>query len=85
MTDLIETMREVKGAGLAAPQIFEPVQAAVLEVKANPRYPTFPEIPLRLLLNPVLTPLVSRTDVLPPEESVTLFEGCLSIPGLRGR
>lgn len=84
-SDLIETMREVKGAGLAAPQIFEPVQAVVMEVKANSRYPTFPEIPLRQLVNPELTPLLSRTDCLLERESVTLYEGCLSIPGLRGK
>ena len=83
--DLIETMRDANGAGLAAPQIYESFQAAVIEVKKNTRYPAFPEIPLRLLVNPKLTPLVSHSDVLVETESVTLYEGCLSIPGLRGK
>lgn len=75
--DLIETMRDANGAGLAAIQVYEPVQICVIEVKDNPRYPYKPNIPLTVLVNPVLTPL-----------SNTLFEnfeGCLSVPNLRGR
>jgi peptide deformylase len=83
--DLVETMRDAEGAGLAAPQIYEPVQLCALEVKRNLRYPHFPEIPLTLLINPQLTPLTASYDVLLENESVTLYEGCLSIPGLRGR
>lgn len=83
--DMIETMRDADGAGLAAPQVYEPWQVCVIEVLANPRYPNFPTIPLTVLLNPRLTPLVSTHDVLLDRESVTLYEGCLSVPGLRGR
>lgn len=79
VNDLIETMRAVSGAGLAAPQIFENVAVCVIEVKKNTRYPMFPEIPLSVLVNPVLTPLPGH------HGSIAIFEGCLSVPGLRGR
>ncbi len=74
--DLIETMRAQNGAGLAAPQVFEPVQVCVIEVGDNPRYPYKPKIPLTVLVNPRLTPLT--------EEIFENYEGCLSVPGLRG-
>jgi peptide deformylase len=82
--DMIETMRDADGAGLAAPQVYEPVRLAVIEVKENPRYPTFPPVPLTVLVNPVVTPEVSSSD-LSGEDAVEMFEGCLSIPGVRGR
>jgi peptide deformylase len=85
ITDLVDTMRDAKGAGLAAPQIFIPKRVCVIEVTANPRYPTFPEIPLTILVNPRLTPIVSNHDVLLDSESILIYEGCLSVPGLRGR
>jgi peptide deformylase len=75
--DLIETMRDANGAGLAAPQIHEPVRISAIEVGDNPRYPYKPKIPLTVLVNPVLEPL--------SDESFLNFEGCLSVPNLRGR
>lgn len=74
--DLIATMHDADGAGLAAPQIYEPVQICALEVRDNPRYPYKPRIPLTILVNPVLTPLT--------DETFDNYEGCLSVPNLRG-
>jgi peptide deformylase len=74
--DLIETMRHANGAGLAANQIHEAVQICAIEVKDNPRYPYKPNIPLTVLVNPVLTPVGNETFL--------NFEGCLSVPNLRG-
>jgi len=74
--DLVETMRHKNGAGLAAPQIGVQRRVAVLEVNNNPRYPYKPKIPLTIAINPVLTPM--------REETFENFEGCLSVPGLRG-
>lgn len=73
---MIETMRDAQGAGLAANQVHEPVQVCVIEVKDNPRYPYKPNIPLTVLVNPVLTPL--------SETKFENFEGCLSVPDMRG-
>ena len=75
--DMVETMREYSGAGLAANQVHTPIQIAVIEVAGNPRYPDAPEIPLTVLVNPIVTPLTE--DV---EEG---WEGCLSVPDMRGR
>ena len=74
--DLIETMRHAKGAGLAAPQVHRSVRVCAIEVDRNPRYPYKPDIPLTILVNPVLTPL--------SEETFENYEGCLSVPNLRG-
>ena len=75
--DLIETMRDADGAGIAAPQVFTPVRVAVIEVKGNnPRYPYKPPIPLTVLVNPTLTPI--------GDERFDNYEGCLSVPDLRG-
>lgn len=74
--DLIETMRDANGAGLAAPQIYEPVQICALEVDDNPRYPYKPRIPLMVLVNPVVHCLT--------DETFQNYEGCLSVPNLRG-
>ena len=74
--DLIETMRDANGAGLAAPQIFEPLQICALEVDNNPRYPYKPKIPLTVLVNPVVELL--------SDETFENYEGCLSVPNLRG-
>ncbi len=79
--DMIETMRDADGAGLAAPQVYESICVCVVEVQKNPRYPAFPEIPLTVLINPVLTPESSDA----PAATVQMYEGCLSVPGLRGR
>lgn len=74
--DMIETMREYNGAGLAATQVHTLKQVAVIEVAGNPRYPTAPNIPLTVLINPEVTLL---TDAM--EED---WEGCLSVPDMRG-
>ena len=82
--DMIETMRDADGAGLAAPQIYEPLRLAVIEVNDNPRYPTLEPVPLTVLVNPIVTPEVPNGE-LRPDDSVEMFEGCLSVPGVRGR
>ena len=74
--DLIDTMRHAHGAGLAANQIEESVRIAVIEVDQNPRYPYKPQIPLTVIVNPIIEPL--------DEELVEINEGCLSVPNLRG-
>lgn len=74
--DLIETMRDANGAGLAANQIYEPIAICAIEVKDNPRYPYKPNIPLTILVNPVIEPI--------GEDTFDNFEGCLSVPNLRG-
>lgn len=76
VTDLTDTMRALNGAGLAAPQIGVPLQVVILEVANNPRYPEAPAIPFTVLINPELSPL--------SEEMEAGWEGCLSLPGLRG-
>ncbi|HXV79612.1 MAG TPA: peptide deformylase [Candidatus Binatia bacterium] len=75
--DMIETMKEYDGVGLAADQVHESKQVAVVEVAENPRYPDKPKIPLTVLINPKILPLT--------EEMEEDWEGCLSIPELRGR
>jgi peptide deformylase len=75
--DLIETMYEYDGAGLAAPQVHVSQRIVVMEVHHNPRYPEAPIIPLTVYINPEITPLTDDMD----ED----WEGCLSVPGLRGR
>jgi peptide deformylase len=74
--DMVETMREYDGAGLAANQVHTLLQIAVIEVEANPRYPEAAAIPLTVLINPVVTPL--------GEEREDGWEGCLSVPDMRG-
>ena len=74
--DMVETMREYNGAGLAAPQVHALQQICVIEVNGNPRYPDAPSIPLTVLINPVVTPLT--------EEMEDGWEGCLSVPDMRG-
>jgi len=75
--DLIQTMHEYDGVGIAAPQVHVSVQIVVVGVNHNPRYPKAPQIPLTVLINPRIKP-VSRRQVLG-------WEGCLSVEGLRGR
>jgi peptide deformylase len=74
--DMVATMKEYDGVGLAADQVFESLQIAVLEVAENPRYPNKPKVPLTVLVNPRITPLSEQTE--------DDWEGCLSIPDLRG-
>ncbi|SFC61970.1 peptide deformylase [Polaromonas sp. OV174] len=77
ISDMFDTMRAVNGAGLAAPQIGVDLQLVIFGTdQVNPRYPDAPLVPRTVLLNPVITPLG------PEEESD--WEGCLSVPGLRG-
>jgi len=84
--DMIDTMHDADGAGLAAPQVYESVQLCVIEITKNPRYPDALDIPLTVLVNPVVTPAIdSDVDALAPEESIAMFEGCLSVTGLRGQ
>lgn len=75
--DMIETMREHDGVGLAANQVHESKQIAVLEVADNPRYPHKAAVPLQVIVNPSIAPLT--------EELEEDWEGCLSIPDLRGK
>jgi peptide deformylase len=74
--DLIDTMHHANGAGIAANQIGELVRLATIEVNHNPRYPYKPQIPLTVLVNPV----VEFID----DELVEINEGCLSVPNMRG-
>ncbi len=74
--DMFETMAAANGAGLAAPQIGVNLQLVIFGFKNNPRYPDAPTVPETVLLNPVLTPL--------GEETEAAWEGCLSVPGMRG-
>src|SRR5688572_8454745 len=84
--DMIETMHDADGAGLAAPQVYESIQLCVIEISKNPRYPDALDIPLTVLVNPTVTPTVSGpADVLMPQDSISMFEGCLSVTGVRGQ
>jgi len=74
--DLIETMRDANGAGLAANQVGELHRILVAEVDHNPRYPYKPPLPLTVMVNPVLEPI--------GDETLPIIEGCLSVPNLRG-
>lgn len=76
LVDLRETMAAQNGAGLAAPQIGVPLQVVIFGFPENPRYPDAEPVPYTELVNPVLTPLADEM-----EEG---WEGCLSVPGLRG-
>ena len=75
--DMIETMREYDGVGLAAPQVHVPWRVATIEVAGNPRYPGAPQVPLTVLVNPEIQAV--------DEAKVVDWEGCLSVPGLRGK
>src|SRR5206468_770218 len=74
--DLVDTMRQANGAGIAANQIGEGVRITVIEVDHNPRYPYKPRIPLTVVVNPIIEPI--------DDEMVVINEGCLSVPNLRG-
>jgi len=77
ITDLLDTMRAANGAGLAAPQIGVDLQLVIFGSNdRNPRYPDRPIVPPTVLCNPVITPLGEAED--------SDWEGCLSVPGLRG-
>jgi peptide deformylase len=76
LADMRDTMEALDGAGLAAPQIGVSLQVVIFGITANPRYPDAEPVPYTVLINPTLTPL--GEDV---EEG---WEGCLSVPGMRG-
>lgn len=76
ITDLRDTMRAMDGAGLAAPQIGVPLRVVIFGFDVNPRYPEADPIPETVLINPTITPL--------GEDRSSAWEGCLSVPGLRG-
>ena len=76
IADMFETMKHANGAGLAAPQIGVDLQLVIYGYDNNPRYPDAPPVPRTVLINPVITPL--------GDGEVDGWEGCLSVPGLRG-
>lgn len=76
IADMFDTMHAANGAGLAAPQIGVNLQLVIYGFRQNQRYPDAPAVPETVLINPQLTPL--------SEEMEEQFEGCLSVPGLRG-
>lgn len=84
LDDMLETMHDVSGAGLAAPQVYRSLQLVVMEVGDNPRYPGVASLPLTFLVNPVVSSLVGP-EPLADEDAIRVYEGCLSVPGLRGR
>jgi peptide deformylase len=74
--DMFDTMHAANGAGLAAPQIGEDLQVVIFGFERNQRYPDAPPVPQTVLINPVIEPV--------DEEMAEGWEGCLSVPGLRG-
>ncbi len=76
LADLRDTMAQLNGAGLAAPQIGVGLRVVIFGVKANPRYPQVEEVPDTVLINPALEPLGGEME--------DDWEGCLSVPGMRG-
>lgn len=76
IADMQDTMASLNGAGLAAPQIGISLQLVIFGIEENTRYPEAEEIPFTILINPVITPL--------SDEVEDDWEGCLSVPGLRG-
>jgi peptide deformylase len=76
VADMDDTMRSLDGAGIAAPQIGVSLRVVIFEVQENPRYPHVVPVPYTVLVNPELTPLGDEQD--------EGWEGCLSVPGMRG-
>ena len=76
LQDMRDTMAHLNGAGLAAPQIGVLLRVVIFGVKRNPRYPDAEEVPDTVLINPVITPI--------GDEIEEAWEGCLSVPGMRG-
>jgi len=76
LADMRDTMNELDGAGLAAPQIGVSLRVVIFGFEANARYPEAAPVPYTVLINPQLTPL--------SDEETEAWEGCLSVPGLRG-
>jgi peptide deformylase len=76
VADMDETMRALHGAGIAAPQIGVSARVVIFELSENPRYPHIAPVPYTVLVNPLVTPLSAEQD--------EGWEGCLSVPGMRG-
>jgi len=76
IVDMLDTMESLDGAGLAAPQIGESVRVVIFGVKRNPRYPDAEEVPYTVLINPTIRPV--------GDDKEEGWEGCLSVPGMRG-
>ena len=76
IADMDDTMRALHGAGIAAPQIGVSQRVVIFEVKENPRYPHVTPVPYTVLINPEVMPVGEDTD--------EGWEGCLSVPGMRG-
>lgn len=74
--DMFDTMAALNGAGLAAPQIGVNLRVVIFGFEANPRYPDVEPVPITVLVNPELQPL--------SDETAEDWEGCLSVPGMRG-
>jgi peptide deformylase len=77
VADMDDTMRHLSGAGIAAPQIGVGARVVIFELQDNPRYPHISPVPYTVLVNPTLTALT--------QEESEGWEGCLSVPGMRGR
>ncbi|MEO8628808.1 MAG: peptide deformylase, partial [Betaproteobacteria bacterium] len=77
LLDMHDTMDALSGAGLAAPQIGVPLRVVVFGLQRNPRYPDAEEVPYTVLINPIIAPLDE-------DEMEDGWEGCLSVPGMRG-
>ena len=76
LQDMHDTMEALSGAGLAAPQIGVPLRVVIFGVQRNPRYPDAEEVPYTVLINPTITPVGAEME--------DGWEGCLSVPGMRG-
>ena len=76
VADMDDTMRALSGAGIAAPQIGVSARVVIFELEDNPRYPHITPVPYTVLVNPLVTPLTAEQD--------EGWEGCLSVPGMRG-
>ena len=76
IADMEDTMRALSGAGLAAPQIGVGLRVVIFDITTNPRYPEAEPVPQTVLINPVITPLDAEME--------DGWEGCLSVPGMRG-
>ena len=76
ITDMLDTMKACDGAGLAAPQVGVPLRVVIFGIDNNSRYPDAPPIPLTVLVNPEISPVGEVMD--------EGWEGCLSVPGMRG-
>lgn len=94
LVDMRDTMQSLDGAGLAAPQIGVNLRVVIFGVQFNPRYPDAEVVPETVLINPVITPLSKsgnplsvvnpHTDLSLNPDKVEGWEGCLSVPGMRG-